>query len=446
MTRHLSFVPACFCLALCCTAIPAGAQQDERRAEFRSRDRNHDGALTVQEYGGHPGNFRALDRDQDGTLSEEEFVFRDGSGTVGQPPVSPGDDFSRADRNHDRVLTRQEWLGNDLTWNRLDVDGNDRISREEWDNPLDPDSLEGRFASRDRNKDGWLARGEWVDEAYAFERMDRNRDGRVAMDEYRNPPALDPREQRFQQLDANHDGVISRSEWRGQPVSFHEVDGNADGAVTLREYMAVREHGGDQREGRFDELDRNDDGVLDRREWPRTESPFDGVDRNRDGAITLQEFLIFAGDQGELDFDRMDHDDDGVVSRREWHGDGATFDRLDRNHDGVITAWEFDNTAPVVPPRQDRFALADRNRDGSVSRREWRGDQDAFPAQDRNHDGVLSRYEFESTIALANRFRGLDWDGDGRLLRQEWRGDAGTFARLDRDRDGAVTRDEYCWP
>ena len=40
-------------------------------------------------------------------------------------------------------------------------------------------------------------------------------------------------------------------------------------------------------------------------------------------------------------FDRLDVNDDGVISRSEWRGDRATFDRLDRNDDGVISRREY---------------------------------------------------------------------------------------------------------
>jgi hypothetical protein len=40
-------------------------------------------------------------------------------------------------------------------------------------------------------------------------------------------------------------------------------------------------------------------------------------------------------------FDELDVNDDGVISLREWRGDRATFDRLDRNDDGVISRNEF---------------------------------------------------------------------------------------------------------
>ncbi len=42
---------------------------------------------------------------------------------------------------------------------------------------------------------------------------------------------------------------------------------------------------------------------------------------------------------------RMDVDRDGTISRVEWRGRPAMFDRLDRNHDGVLTKGEFARAA-----------------------------------------------------------------------------------------------------
>jgi hypothetical protein len=40
-------------------------------------------------------------------------------------------------------------------------------------------------------------------------------------------------------------------------------------------------------------------------------------------------------------FDRLDLNDDGVISLSEWPGDRGSFDRLDRNDDGVISRREY---------------------------------------------------------------------------------------------------------
>jgi EF hand domain-containing protein len=40
-------------------------------------------------------------------------------------------------------------------------------------------------------------------------------------------------------------------------------------------------------------------------------------------------------------FNDLDRNDNGVISAGEWRGDRATFDRLDRNNDGVLSRREF---------------------------------------------------------------------------------------------------------
>ena len=45
--------------------------------------------------------------------------------------------------------------------------------------------------------------------------------------------------------------------------------------------------------------------------------------------------------------------------------------------------------------RDIRFRGMDRNRDGIVTRREWRGNDQSFRVHDRNSDGVLSGSELK---------------------------------------------------
>ncbi len=70
------------------------------------------------------------------------------------------------------------------------------------------------------------------------------------------------------------------------------------------------------------------------------------------------------------------------------------FRLYDRNGDGAIS-WE-EHLAPLRP--EDGFRALDVNRDGRLSRKEFRcrhRDQD-FPRLDRNGDGFLSREEFQA--------------------------------------------------
>lgn len=89
---------------------------------------------------------------------------------------------------------------------------------------------------------------------------------------------------------------------------------------------------------------------------------------------------------------------------------GMRFAGMDRNHDGVITRDEFygvastsydpyDNSdrtygAASYGSREQQFRDLDLNRDGYLTRREWRTDSATFNRADRNRDGVVSLDEF----------------------------------------------------
>jgi Ca2+-binding EF-hand superfamily protein len=331
---HTSFLAVCTFLL----ALPAFAQDGSvvRQQRFAQRDADRDGFLTQGEYGGHPGNFRALDRDSDNRLSRDEFVRRGGE-----------------------------------------------VVRE----------LPDAFADLDLNGDSTLSRSEWYGQAAAFDRVDRNDDGRIAVEEFRNLPAADDRQDQFYGRDTNSDGVLSRREWQEQAVAFHRADVNDDGVVSLREYLAMPKVD-DDRDARFDALDRNQDGALTRAEW-RDAPAFAQADRNRNNQVTLWEFMNpSATDVTQLSFDEMDHNNDGMLSRREWHDEIGTFAVADRNDDGLVTLREFLNNSG--DDQGQRFRTLDRNRDGFLSRREWGGNATTFTLRDRNRDGRVSRSEYTS--------------------------------------------------
>jgi len=215
---------------------------------------------------------------------------------------------------------------------------------------------------------------------------------------------------RFQDLDRNGDGVITRDEWRGNDRSFRNQDWNGDGKLSGEEVRpgAPRDPSWDQREV----------VATSGREFDRTETRFRWLDR----------------------------DDNGRLSRSEWPTDDEMFSRLDRNGDNALTVREFtaQTTARPQDVAQDRFRTLDANNDGHVSRDEWRGSSTVFSALDANRDGVLTRQEaLGSQGATPDEFGRLDANNDGWVSRNEWHWNTAAFDRLDANRDGRLARGEF---
>ena len=93
-----------------------------------------------------------------------------------------------------------------------------------------------------------------------------------------------------------------------------------------------------------------------------------------------------------------------------------------------------------------RFRGMDRNRDGMVTRSEWRGNARSFANQDWNGDGVLSGREVRrNAVRVRNRntrAEAVDRDRNGRIDRGEWLGSRRDFQRIDRNNDGYITAAE----
>lgn len=115
-------------------------------------------------------------------------------------------------------------------------------------------------------------------------------------------------------------------------------------------------------------------------------------------------------------------------------------------------------------PAQIRFEAMDLNRDGVITREEWKGNARSFTVQDWNGDGRLSGEEvrvgarrntnwetadhnpnrFERNLSwTAAAFTSLDHNRDGRLMVNEWHFDTETFRRVDNNRDNAISRAEF---
>ena len=215
---------------------------------------------------------------------------------------------------------------------------------------------------------------------------------------------------RFASMDGNRDGVITRKEWNGSDRSFRVHDWNGDGILSGEE---VRPGG--------------------RRPDNRAESPFDSPDR---------EYPY--DDWTARGFTALDHDRDNRITRDEWHFDVETFRRADHDRDGALSRAEFLGENNQDDDRGDRFDYLDTNNDGRISRAEWHGTAERYAALDDNRDGVLTRAEVRGTTdPPADLFSSVDVNRDRRISRDEWHWSRATFDGRDANRDGVLTREEF---
>ena len=210
-----------------------------------------------------------------------------------------------------------------------------------------------------------------------FQAMDTNRDGRISRAEWRGS------DQSFRTHDWNGDGMLSGDEVRpGASRQWGEED---DFDQTRRpEFRNWTERG-------FTNLDRNRDGRIERAEWFYDREGFIRADRNRDGVLSRTEFLGLDVDADREDrFEYLDVNNNGRVERSEWHGSRDAFDWLDRNNDGVLSRTEV---VGEDTEQSDLFGGLDANHDNVITPDEWQWSRRSFARQDQNGDGQLTRGE-----------------------------------------------------
>jgi hypothetical protein len=157
-----------------------------------------------------------------------------------------------------------------------------------------------------------------------------------------------------------------------------------------------------------------------------------------------------AGNNGRIRFQNMDRNGNGVIEREEWNGNRQSFDNQDWNGDGVLSGEEVQPGAQrgrrgaAIGNRDDRFDTLDTNGNDRIERGEWQGTRDAFAWLDRNNDNVLSRAEVGGEgSGRFDSFTSIDTNRDGTIRPDEWRWSRRLFNQYDTDSDGFLTRREF---
>ena len=313
----------------------------DERIRFRGMDANGDRRISRSEWRGNDVSFGNQDRNGDGILSGAEVVpgARRGAGdlrfrhdrlgrriALAPAPITTRiDRFYDATRTRDGARTRVPYRAERFGGSRADSD----LVRIELG--LEPVRFD-RFDRFDRSEGSFFDRLALPLALFVTQALVDDVDAFVTTE-------------RFASYDRDYDGFLAPAEWPGGGLGFDGYDTDGDGYLVRRELYADDDLIVVDRDRLllFQGLDLDDDGLIAPWEWPGDLDSFWFRDENADGAIGLDEYLGLTVDRPvrELEFDAVDYDRDGEIARVEWVGDPYRFHRLDRNDNGVVGRWEY---------------------------------------------------------------------------------------------------------
>jgi len=210
----------------------------------------------------------------------------------------------------------------------------------------------------------------------------------------------------FNRSDPNHDGKHTRTEYvdkgkymnpRARAGIFGATDNNADDIATQTEYVLNRIIT-DEAKAIVQKTDADKNGKVTRAEFVKG-SPikdkalagkvYDALDTNSDKVITIPEYLRVWGSWARPNYKTQEA---ALAARM------AKLDKDKKTKTGGKPSGKPSGKPEGSgPPSVDRvFKIMDSNKDGKLTKTEFRGPGFVFTGADTNKDGVLTRKEMET--------------------------------------------------
>lgn len=269
----------------------------------------------------------------------------------------------------------------------LDRNGDGKIQLTEV-----PDDMREDVEQADTNEDGHISREEL---ARAVEEMNGEKRGEQDGRDRRSQKQLESDvDEHFRELDSNDNGKIERAEVPKQLLGrFDAVDTDKNKVVTRDELIRSldaenagqesigresdrddeQEDGEDDIDEMFSQLDRNEDGKLQRKEVPtENHADFDAADANENGVVSLDELRaalsqdeVHDNDEDESEFNvtdeinvtlrELDTNEDGKIQKTEVPTQLLSrFEKVDSNGDEVVTVDELRDSLASDPNEHDK--------------------------------------------------------------------------------------------
>ncbi|MCI4669813.1 MAG: cation:dicarboxylase symporter family transporter [Bacteroidia bacterium] len=169
---------------------------------------------------------------------------------------------------------------------------------------------------------------------------------------------------------ALYNGIYDKDTWA-------KWDSNQDNQVSLAEYLTANELPGEKIRADFDKIDQENDGKITLREYQL--DFFNKSDLNQDGKVVLEEYLDGVKDSAywKALFEQDDANGNGYVSMSELveaHFDHERWADMDKNDNGELSFGEFlaESKEENAAETGAAFASLDNNNDGNLSLTEFK--------------------------------------------------------------------------